>query len=404
MATVDNQPPSKRRKLAGLTDEERKARRKAQLAAAKRRSRAKAKAAKADKPQQPKAKDKGFVARGKKFFLTYSQCEGQKEDLLEFLQKTIRAGVDKYIVCRELHKDGNPHLHCYFSTRKQYQIRNARILDWNNTHPNIEVARSDSRCIHYCKKDEDYITNCTFDTWERARDLAIAGNWKGACHLIMQEQPKEAALYMDKFEKNFKKMAEIHNRLNNPVKKDYAPEDFKDVECNYDPTKLALVVSGPSGIGKTQWLITKHKNPLVVRHMDKLKRFDPTEHDIIIFDDMNFSHWPRESCIHLLDMEVDTDINVKCSMVTIPKRTPRAFTTNLDPTDIFSAKDKAIWRRYKALRLSEDIRKMPSSVEDDLEAPAMLKEPQALHQTFPVWHQKEKIKLPTLEDILDGEG
>lgn len=90
----------------------------------------------------------------------------------------------------------------------------------------------------------------------------------------------------------------------------------------------ALVLKGKPNGGKTKYAKTFFKNPLLVRHPDKLKQFDELAHDGIIFDDMSYGHWPRESVIHLMDLEEDTDINVKNSMVTIPAGTPRIFTTN----------------------------------------------------------------------------
>lgn len=56
---------------------------------------------------------------------------------------------------------------------------------------------------------------------------------------------------------------------------------------------------------------------------------------MIIFDDMCFTHWPRESVIHLLDIEEETQINVKHGMVVIPAGTIRIITTNLERENLF---------------------------------------------------------------------
>lgn len=90
-----------------------------------------------------------------------------------------------------------------------------------------------------------------------------------------------------------------------------------------------LIIQGiESDLGKTQLAKAKFRRPLVVRYIDKLKKLDLGHHDGIVFDDMSFSHWPRESVLSLFDMEEDADVNVKNSMVTIPAGFPRIFTTN----------------------------------------------------------------------------
>lgn len=294
-----------------------------------------------------------FRLTGKKLFLTFAQCQGTKEDLLKFLYTKV--SVVLYIIAKELHKDGGSHFHCYLELNKCCDIKNARFFDWNGFHPNFEIAKSPSAVQRYCKKDSDYITNMVFGTAERARELAKRGEIEDALRLIMEEQPREI-LNLERWKKGFKIVARLSS------KSTILKSDFKFLRVagidKWDRTKKALVLWGPSCLGKTQYAKQLFKNPLFVRHTDKLKQFCSYKHDGIIFDDMNFSHWPRESCIHLLDLDEDADINVKCSMVTIPAGTPRVITTNNQPSDIFSAFDKAIRRRHVSIEISRDIRKI----------------------------------------------
>lgn len=148
----------------------------------------------------------------------------------------------------------------------------------------------------------------------------------------------------------------------------------------HDFTEKVLVISGAPNTGKTQYAKTFFTRPLLVRHPDKLKSFDENVHDGIIFDDQSYGHWPRESVIHLFDVEEETDINVKNSMVTIPAGMPRIFTTNRrmqvtkedrwgngqrvhDKDRSFlpmqlSEDDNAITRRMKHVHVLRDLRKM----------------------------------------------
>lgn len=106
--------------------------------------------------------------------------------------------------------------------------------------------------------------------------------------------------------------------------------------------RRCLWLRGPSGIGKTQFAVSLLEKPLFVRHIDQLKKFCPADYGGIIFDDMNFAHWPREAQIQLLDLEMPTAIHVRYGIVELPAYTKRIFTSNVD---IF-LEDPAIRRRY----------------------------------------------------------
>lgn len=113
-----------------------------------------------------------------------------------------------------------------------------------------------------------------------------------------------------------------------------------------------IVLWGGTGLGKTQWAMAHFKNPLVISHIDGLKKFD--EHDGIIFDDMNFGHWPREAIIHLTDWDVPREINCRYSPATIPQHTKKIFTTNIHGGAIFGdyMGDEAIARRYELIEIT----------------------------------------------------
>ena len=129
------------------------------------------------------------------------------------------------------------------------------------------------------------------------------------------------------------KMITNHKRIMREIsneKPKFTKEDFNTVPSAelHDFSKKVLVLQGKPNGGKTQYAKTFFKKPLIVRHPDKLKSYDENTHDGIIFDDQSYGHWPRESVIHLFDVEEEADINVKNSMVTIPAGVPRIFTTN----------------------------------------------------------------------------
>ena len=92
--------------------------------------------------------------------------------------------------------------------------------------------------------------------------------------------------------------------------------------------RRVLFISGPSGCGKTQWATHQFDNPLFCRQIDQLKDFKQGFHDGIVFDDMSFAHIPLESCIHLLDWDMDSAIHCRHTNAFIPRHTRKIFTTN----------------------------------------------------------------------------
>jgi hypothetical protein len=67
----------------------------------------------------------GFRIRSKKFFLTYPQVPDipeLKQQFLNSLKKSFLNQEMKYIISKEFHQDGNPHIHVYLECENQQQI------------------------------------------------------------------------------------------------------------------------------------------------------------------------------------------------------------------------------------------------------------------------------------------
>lgn len=89
------------------------------------------------------------------FFLTYPQCNGTKEGLLDFL-KSLKE-VNKAIVCRELHEDGKPHLHAFVKYTRKLDIRKPNYFDFQGSHGNYQVAKSYFAVCKYVRKGDDIL-------------------------------------------------------------------------------------------------------------------------------------------------------------------------------------------------------------------------------------------------------
>ena len=142
-------------------------------------------------------------------------------------------------------------------------------------------------------------------------------------------------------------------------------------------TWRSLWLTGPSGIGKTQWAIAEArvkypgKEPLLISHMDDLKQFDERIHNVMIFDDMSFNHLWREVMIHLTDWDIPRTLNVKHATVTIPHHTPKIFTTNVDWDEYWPADPHgAIKRRVRQVVFPQNTRLYSDERVDDQVPPA----------------------------------
>lgn len=116
---------------------------------------------------------------------------------------------------------------------------------------------------------------------------------------------------------------------------------------NLELSDSSMIIWGDAGIGKTEYAKFLLGESLMVSHIDDLANFNPEFHNGIIFDDMDFKHFPRTSQIHLLDWDNDRSIHIRYQTAFIPKNTKKIFTTNEFNGSIFNLEDGAIRRRVR---------------------------------------------------------
>ncbi len=108
-----------------------------------------------------------------------------------------------------------------------------------------------------------------------------------------------------------------------------------------------LFLTGKSGVGKTSGIVAllNEYNPLLVRDINGLKLLKD-ENKALILDDLNWSDIPRETKIHLLDKDFNSNIRVLYSVVDLPAAIIKVVTSNNahDLLNTFDV-DKAIERR-----------------------------------------------------------
>jgi len=307
----------------------------------------------------------------KQHLVTITNCKTAYEQaaVVERIKAFVPAYVSLSIAC-EKHGRGDLHYHVFGKWRKKWTFRKATwepIRQWlkaaNDNYKtwsrktgitaNAWTVEKWRYCNNLCnkafaeskgsKKGQLWVYNDgeKFDNEQAAEeadlkpDAAILQAYKNGTSFFEQFVKADVTMqaYMAKNKDVLQKMLCNYDLILREMAASipkFTKKDFH-VQPVAEETELAekcLVLRGPPGKGKTQYAKTFFKRPLIVRHPDKLKSFSPAVHDGIIFDDQSYGHWPRESVIHLMDLEEEADINVKNSMVTIPARTPRIFTTN----------------------------------------------------------------------------
>ena len=110
------------------------------------------------KTNKIKKEKKNFLLQTKEIFLTYSQSgKLELEFVINTLSQKLNAWTIKdFLLSKELHEDGNPHIHVYLKTLRRTHIENPSYFDIefeeNIFHPNIQPARKVTNVINYILK------------------------------------------------------------------------------------------------------------------------------------------------------------------------------------------------------------------------------------------------------------
>jgi hypothetical protein len=143
-----------------------------------------------------------FNLHAKNLGLTYPQNQCSPTQMLGNIKSYFGENLEWAVVCRELHEDGSPHLHCAVRTKKKVHIRNAHALDMlsrdcegNIKHGSYEAVRSLRKWLTYVIKDDEYVEhgidiksflNKKGSKYAQAVDLIIKG---GDLNQVFLEDP-----------------------------------------------------------------------------------------------------------------------------------------------------------------------------------------------------------------------
>ncbi|QGV11347.1 replication initiator protein [Parsley yellow leaf curl virus] len=224
-----------------------------------------------------------FSIKAKNYFLTYPQCSLTKEEALSQLEKLSTPTNKKFIkICRELHENGEPHLHVLIQFEGKFNCTNQRFFDLVSPtrstpfHPNIQGAKSSSDVKSYIDKDGDTLQWGEFQVDGRSARGGCQ-NANDACAEALNSGSKATALEIirEKLPKEY--IFNHHNLVANldriflppPVK--YVPKYPKESYTNVPESirqwaaenvvspaarpdrPISIVIEGESRTGKTHW-------------------------------------------------------------------------------------------------------------------------------------------------------
>jgi len=242
------------------------------------------------------------------------------------------------------------HLQGYLELPKKLTLRRVKAMFLEmKEKPHLEIAKgSQKQNQDYCSKDGDWEEYGTPMQQGKRTDIESLQQY-------IQEEKVTVREVADQF-------FPLYLRYHQAVER-YLALQVQEVQCQYDLSQFqwnvplnefrqSIILWGAPGIGKTCYAqaILK-KNYLFINHLDQLKGFDANFHAGIIFDDMSFTHLPREAQIALVDQEQDRAIHIRYNIALIPKGTPKIFTTNIPNGEIVDLSDGAIKRRVSVHHL-----------------------------------------------------
>nr|WAE42511.1 MAG: replication associated protein [Cressdnaviricota sp.] len=233
-----------------------------------------------------------FRFHAKKIFLTYPQCgELGTNDVAELL----RGLGANYVVGREAHADGKPHIHAYGEWSYQYDTRNERQFDCGGNHPNIQPVRNKKSVIDYCKKEGDYISNID-DNGNNARyqDLVGATTESEFWGLVEKKYARDYVLHLDRLREfsrhKFGACIQQYTGLFQSFRRVDELEGWIQSELGNEDRPKTLWLTGASRLGKTEWS-RSHGRHMYFNGAFNLDDWD-TDATYIVWDDFDWKWLP----------------------------------------------------------------------------------------------------------------
>nr|ALK03584.1 replication initiator protein [Whitefly-associated begomovirus 7] len=239
-----------------------------------------------------------FSIKAKNYFITYPQCSLSKEEALSQILNLNTPTNKKFIkICRELHENGEPHLHVLLQFEGKFNCTNNRFFDLvsptrsTHFHPNIQGAKSSSDVKSYMDKDGDTLLWGEFQidgrsarggqqTANDAYATAInSGSKTEALRIIRELAPKDFVLQFHNLNSNLDRifqeplapyvspfLSSSFNRVPEELE-EWVSENVMDAAARpWRPN--SIVVEDDSRTGKTVWARSLGPHNYLCGHLD----------------------------------------------------------------------------------------------------------------------------------------
>nr|WLD53462.1 replication associated protein [Tomato yellow leaf deformation dwarf virus] len=276
-------------------------------------------------PRQPTT----FRLSAKNIFLTYPQCDIEKDEVLRMLH-SLKWTVVKptYIrVAREEHTDGQPHLHCLIQLSGKSNIKDVRFFDLThprrsaNFHPNVQAAKDANAVKNYITKEGDYCESGRYkisggtktnkdDVYHNAINATSASE---ALAIIRTGDPKAFIVQHHNISANIHKIFaqspepwtppfQLSSFTNVPDEmQEWADDYFGRLSAarphfHNSLRPVSIIVEGDSRTGKTMWARALGSHNYLSGHLDFNSRVYSNDVDYNVIDDvaphyLKMKHW-----------------------------------------------------------------------------------------------------------------
>nr|ABC74546.1 replication initiation protein [Tomato chino La Paz virus] len=285
---------------------------------------------------------KKFLINSKNYFLTYPHCSLSKEETLEQLLRLSTPTNKKYIkIARELHEDGEYHLHVLIQFEGKFKTQNCRFFDLVSStrsthfHPNVQGAKSSTDVKSYVDKDGDTIEWGDFQIDGRsarggqqtANDAAAealnASSKEEAMRIIKEKLPKEFLFQYHNLFSNldrvFAKAPEpwvppfpISSLTNVPDEMQEWADDYFGRGAAARPERpISIIIEGDSRTGKTMWARALGPHNYLSGHLDFNPRVYSNEVEYNVIDDVTPQYLKMKHWKELIGAQRDWQSNCK---------------------------------------------------------------------------------------------
>ncbi|AIR77190.1 replicase protein [Jatropha leaf crumple virus] len=260
---------------------------------------------------------KRFIINAKNYFLTYPRCSLTKEEALSQIRGLQTPTSPKFIkICREIHENGEPHLHVLIQFHGKYKCQNQRFFDLVSPtrsahfHPNIQGAKSSSDVKSYIDKDGDTLEWGTFQIDGRsarggqqtANDAYAAainsGSKSEALRILRELAPRDYVRDFHNISSNLDKIftppAEVYVSPFPQSSFDQVPDELEQwvsenvMDAAARPFRPnSIVIEGDSRTGKTMWARSLGPHNYLCGHLDLSPRVYSNDAWYNVIDDVD---------------------------------------------------------------------------------------------------------------------